>query len=127
MGSNPINLFFRFILELCTLTSVGVWGWNYNDDNLRFIIAPALPIILAIIWGTFAVPNDPSLSGNVRIQTLGIIRLILELGIFTIATWTLYDIDYISISYTFGVLVVVHYIISSVYNFMFRSDGVRMR
>ncbi len=127
MGSNPINLFFRFILELCTLTSVGVWGWNYNDDNLRFIIAPALPIILAIIWGTFAVPNYPSRSGNTPIKTPDIIRLILELGIFTIATWTLYDIDYISISYTFGVLVVVHYIISSVYNFMFRSDGVRMR
>jgi hypothetical protein len=87
MGYHPLNLAFRFILELCALIAVGFWGWNQTDSPLKFFLAIGFPIILAFIWGVFAVPNDKSRSGKAPIPTPGLIRLPLELIIFAIATW----------------------------------------
>jgi hypothetical protein len=112
MGSHPINLAIRFILELSALVSVGVWGWRQNDGWLRFVLAIGIPIILAAIWGTFAVPEDPSRSGGAPIVTSGIVRLIIELAFFGIAVWALYDMGFIKISIALGIIVILHYIFS---------------
>lgn len=112
MGSHPINLGIRFILELCALASVGIWGWKQSDGWLKFILALGIPVLLAVIWGAFAVPDDPSRSGNAPIVTSGIIRLVLELGIFTFAIWSLYDIGFIKTSLVFGIIVAIHYLLS---------------
>lgn len=112
MGSHPINLSIRFILELAALTAVGSWGWSKGDGWLRFLFAFGIPVILAAIWSVFAVPNDPSRSGSAPIVIPGIIRLIFELAFFAFATWSLYELGYISLSWTLGILVVVHYKIS---------------
>ena len=112
MGSHPINLAVRFILELCALASVGIWGWTQTDGWLKFVFVFSFPIILATIWGVFAVPNDPSRSGNAPIPTLGIVRLIIELGIFAIAIWSLYNMEFIKLSFVFGTVVLIHYILS---------------
>jgi len=112
MGSHPINLAIRFILELSALVSVGVWGWRQNDGWMRFVLAIGIPIILAAIWGTFAVPDDPSRSGGAPIVTSGIVRLIIELAFFGIAVWALYDMEFIKISIALGILVILHYIFS---------------
>jgi hypothetical protein len=112
MGSHPINLAIRFILELSALVSVGVWGWRQNDGWLRFVLAIGIPVILAAIWGTFAVPEDPSRSGGAPIVTSGIVRLIIELAFFGIAVWALYDMGFIKISIALGIIVILHYILS---------------
>lgn len=112
MGSHPINLTLRFILEIIALISVGIWGWNKTDSFLRFILAIGLPILLGVIWGIFAVPNDPSRSGQTVVVTSGVIRLAIELGIFTIATLVIYIQGQQKISYAFGVIVIIHYLIS---------------
>ncbi len=112
MGSHPINLAIRFILELSALVSVGVWGWRQNDGWLRFVLAIGIPVILAAIWGTFAVPEDPSRSGGAPIVTSGVLRLIIELAFFGIAVWALYDIGFIKISIALGIIVILHYIFS---------------
>ncbi|MEL0456622.1 YrdB family protein [Flavobacteriaceae bacterium SZ-1-7] len=112
MGSHPINLIFRFLLELTALISFGMWGWKQNDGWLRFIFAFALPIILATAWGVFAVPNDPSRSGSAPIVTPGLVRLLLELAFFAFATWCLKDIGFTKMSIIFGLLVIVHYALS---------------
>ena len=49
MGSHPINLIFRFLLELSALTTIGVWAWKQNDGWLKFILAFGIPFIIAII------------------------------------------------------------------------------
>ena len=67
---------------------------------------------MAAIWGIFAVPNDPSRSGAAPIEIAGIIRLVIELMIFAIATWLLFDLKYTRLSWLLGVIVVIHYIIS---------------
>ena len=112
MGSHPINLAIRFVLELTALASLGVWGWRQSDGWLRFILAIGMPIILAAIWGTFAVPDDPSRSGTTLVITPGIVRLAIELAIFVFSTWSLYDMGFHKASMAFGSIVILHYIAS---------------
>lgn len=112
MGSHPVNLILRFLLEITALISLGIWGWKQNESWFRIIIAIGLPIILAIIWGTFAVPNDPSRSGSAPVKTSGLIRLIIEIGVFGLAVWSLDDIGWNHVSLIFGIIILVHYIFS---------------
>lgn len=112
MGSHPLNLIIRFLLEIIALVSVGMWGWKQSNGGLRFFLAIAIPIIFAVIWGVFAVPNDPSRSGAAPIVTPGLIRLAIEFVFFALATWSFYDIGFIEISLVFGIVVVLHYVIS---------------
>lgn len=112
MGSHPINLTIRFLLEIAALIVIGVWGWNQSEGWTQYILALGLPIILATIWGTFAVPNDPSRSGKSPIAIPGMMRLIIELAIFSIATWALYDLGYARSVWIFGSIVAIHYLVS---------------
>jgi hypothetical protein len=97
---------------MSALISVGLWGWHQSDEWFQFLLAIGIPVILSIIWGVFAVPNDPSRSGRAPVITPGIIRLILELGFFAFATWALYDMKLKQMSLIFGVIVALHYIVS---------------
>ena len=112
MGSHPINLAIRFLLEIAALLAVGVWGWQLSDGWFKFVLAPGIPIILAVIWGTFAVPNDPSRSGQAPVRVPGIIRLTIELVFFALATWALFNLAYYVSSSVLGGLTVLHYIVS---------------
>jgi len=112
MGSNPANLILRFLLEIIAFISLGIWGWKQSESWFRIVLAIGIPIIIAIIWGTFAVPNDPSRSGSAPVITAGFIRLIIELGIFGFAIWSLSDMEWNRISLIFGIVVLAHYIVS---------------
>ncbi len=112
MGSHPVNLAVRFLLEMSGLVSLGIWGWKQSDGWLRFVLAIGIPIVFATIWGIFAVPDDPSRSGKAPIKTPGIIRLLLEIGFFVCAILSLYDMGFNTLSLAFGIIVVLHYLIS---------------
>jgi len=112
MGSHPINLIFRFILELCALTAIGVWGWKQSDGLYRLVLSIGIPIIIAVIWGVFAVPDDPSRSGTAPVIVSGIVRLAIELAIFAFAIWALHDFGSVGLSRIFGMAVLLHYILS---------------
>lgn len=85
MGSNPINLVFRFLLELAALFSFGYWGWLIGDNWVRYLFVILAPLFGVLIWGTFAVPDDPIRSGKAPVPVPGWLRLVLELGIFGLA------------------------------------------
>ncbi|MCP4140924.1 MAG: YrdB family protein [Chloroflexi bacterium] len=112
MGSNPINLALRFILELIALFAFGYWGWTQHEGLMRFALVIGLPLLAMVLWGTFAVPNDPSRSGNAPVPITGIIRLILELVFFGVAVWFLFDAGQITWAKVLGVVVLIHYLIS---------------
>jgi len=112
MGSHPINLIIRFVLELLALLAVGFWAWKSFDGALQYILGIGLPILMTIVWGTFAVPDDPSRSGKAPIPVSGSLRLLIELLFFAIATWALYDLQEIELSSIFGGLVIIHYLVS---------------
>ena len=112
MGSHPINLMIRFILELIALASVGFWAWKSFDGPLQYILGIGSPILMTIIWGTFAVPDDPSRSGKAPIPVPGLVRLLLEFMFFAFAVWALYDLKQDKLSYILGGIVIIHYLIS---------------
>jgi hypothetical protein len=113
MGTHPLNLAVRFVLELAALYALGLWGWRHGDGVWRFVIAAAIPLIAAALWGTFAVPGDPSRSGSAPVPVAGLLRLALELGFFASATLAFYDLEYTVVTMVFGAAVVIHYALSS--------------
>lgn len=112
MGSHPINLAIRFLLEVSALFSLGLWGWRSGNGWLRFALASLVPIIAAVLWGTFAVPGDPSRSGTAPVAVPGVLRLVLELGIFACAAWALHHAGFTRASWMLGIIVALHYLIS---------------
>jgi hypothetical protein len=113
MGSHPVNLMVRFLLELCALASTGYWGWTRAKGPLRFLLALGLPLLLAIVWGVFAVPDDPSRAGHAPVPVPGAVRLLLELAMFAFAAWALYDAGRPVLGLVLAVVVVAHYILST--------------
>ena len=112
MSTHPLNLAFRFLLEIVALIAAGYWGWKQGTGFTRYLFALGIPIGLAVLWGTFAVPNDPSRSGEAPVPVPGIIRLIIELGIFGFGIWALYTAASDWLGVVFGGCVILHYILS---------------
>lgn len=112
MGSHPVNLMVRFLLEIMALISTGAWGWNKAEGINRYLLAIGLPLLMAVIWGVFAVPNDPSRSGQTVVVTSGIVRLVIELTIFLLAILAIFNSGKPVISYTFALFVIIHYLTS---------------
>jgi hypothetical protein len=112
MGSHPVNLAVRFLLEIAALVAIGYWGWTQHDGFLRYLLAIGGPVIAGVLWSTFAVPDDPSRSGRAPVPVPGIIRLALELAIFAFAAWALYDAGNSLLALILVAVVVVHYALS---------------
>lgn len=112
MGSNPINLAVRFILEMAGLVALWWWGWNQGEGILRFLLALGIPFLAAVLWGTFAVPDDPSRSGEARVPVPGTVRLLLELAFFVSAIWSLFSTGVTTFGWIYGIAVLIHYVVS---------------
>ena len=112
MGSNPINLIFRFLLELTAIFIYGYWGWHASTGPLRYLLALGLPLAAAVLWGTFAVAGDPSRSGKAPVPIPGILRLLLELIFFCLAAYLLMIIGREGLGWIFAGAVLVHYLLS---------------
>ena len=112
MGSHPLNLVIRFILELWALIAMSYWGWMRGENWMRIFPAVGIPMIAATLWGVFAVPDDPSRSGKAPIAVPGNLRLLLELAVFSLAVWALNDLRLEGLSWALGVSCIVHYIAS---------------
>ena len=112
MGSHPINLTARFLLELLALTAMGYWGWNHGDGLLRLARTFGVPLIAIALWGTFAVPHDPSRSGQALIAVPGLMRLVLEATFFSGAVWALLSTGATTAGGVLASAVLVHYAVS---------------
>jgi hypothetical protein len=112
MGSNPINLTVRFLLEMLALFALGRWSWMQSDGWLRYLLVLGIPLLAAMLWGTFAVAGDPSRSGKAPIPVPGLVRLLLELAFFALATGALFASQAATLGWILGVAVCVHYALS---------------
>ncbi|WP_250433160.1 YrdB family protein [Hanstruepera flava] len=112
MGSHPVNLLLRFLLEIVAILAIGIWFWRLHDDWVGYLLAFGVPILVMVVWGVFAVPNDPSRSGKAPVPTNGFIRLCIELGIFGFAVWALYDMAWYNTALIFGAVTLFHYALS---------------
>ena len=112
MSKHPVKLALRFFLEVSALIAFGLWGFGHFESPLRVLAAILLPVLFALLWGVFAVRDDPSRSGKTIIATPGVIRLILELALFGTAAWMFLDLAYSRLALIFATGTAVHYIFS---------------
>ena len=109
MASHPLNLALRFLLELAALFSLGYWGWTQHEGILRLLLGLGLPLVAAVLWGTFRVPGDP---GDAPVAVTGILRLILEVIVLGSGVWALYASGQTTPALIFAALLLFHYAIS---------------
>ena len=48
----PLNLGLRFVLELCMLVALGIWGFSEN-----LVLGIAAPLAAAVVWGLWIAPK----------------------------------------------------------------------
>jgi hypothetical protein len=111
MSQNPLNLAVRFLLEIFALVAFGAWAKAQFPGTLGFILMILIPLLAATVWGTFNVKGDPSRSGKAPVPVPGIVRLLIELGFFSFATWALFTLN-TTYSWIFGTVTLLHYILS---------------
>ncbi len=79
----PWVLSLRFGLEVGSLIALGAWAHRAAGHGaLAWAAALAVPLVAAIVWGTFAVPGDPSRSGKAPVPVSWGVRLLIEMGVF---------------------------------------------
>jgi hypothetical protein len=108
-GFRPWALGIRFALELVALVCFGLWAWATVPAPLRYVCVVAVPVLVAVLWGTLATPDDASRSGKTVIATPGPLRFLLELAVFFGGAAALYVAGSHALAVALaGVLIVYH-------------------
>ena len=109
MSNHPVLLAVRFLLELAGLYALGYWGWTQHTGAGRYLWAIGLPLLAAVLWGTFRVPGDP---GDAPLAVPGAVRLLLEAAFFGGAVWALAATGRGNWAFALAVIVLVLYALS---------------
>lgn len=104
---HPANQALRGVLELVGLAAIGFWGWTLGEGAMRYLLAIGLPIVVGAVWATFRVPNDP---GPAPIAVPGVVRLLLEVLVFALATYGFVDTGYFWTAVSFLGITTAHYV-----------------
>tara|TARA_R100001015_G_C4574081_1_gene131643 strand:+ start:406 stop:768 length:363 start_codon:yes stop_codon:yes gene_type:complete len=105
---NNINLILRFLLEVVAFLAPAFYIASLTEGFLSIILPPLSALTLTLLWGIFAVPNDPSRSGKTVVKTPGWIRLVLELAIFGFGGWCLWEMGFRTSAFIYGAVVIIH-------------------
>ena len=105
------NLTLRFLLELAALAGFATLAWGLSSGLWRFVAAVAVVIAIAAIWATFAVPDDPSRSGNAPVPIPGGVRLLLEFAVLFGGACAFHVVGHTWAGVSIAGLVLVHYLL----------------
>jgi hypothetical protein len=79
----PWVLSLRLGLEVGSLIGLAAWARRaLGPGAAGWAAAIALSLGTAVVWGTFAVPGDPSRSGKARVRVSGGVRFAIEMAVF---------------------------------------------
>jgi hypothetical protein len=106
MSTHPINLTIAFLLEIVMLIVLGCWGWQLGHPKLSWVLAIALPLAAAVLWGIFRIENDPNPA---PVAIPGQLRLLLEWGLFGLSVWGLKALGHPRLCLLLAVVLVIHY------------------
>lgn len=88
MSITTVGLGLHFLLELCALAAMVYAGFRLGDSlPVRLLLGVVLPIVAALVWGIFRVPNDP---GAAIVAVPGPLRLLIEWAVFGVAIGMLF-------------------------------------
>ncbi|TCC15687.1 YrdB family protein [Kribbella speibonae] len=98
------NLLLAFLAELVALGIFAVWGWDAGGTTLaRWLLAVALPVVTAIVWGLFAAPTAS--------HTTPVLRWIVKVLVFGLAGAALWSLGHPLLGVGFVVVVAANLLI----------------
>ena len=108
-----LNLLISFLLEIALLILAGYWGFQQRESVLmKYTLAIALPVVIAILWGIFAAPKSKRRLKNP-------FRTILKLALFSLAVFFSFQTGHSLLAVVLAVVtfmnVIVAYILSQDY------------
>jgi len=93
-----INIGLRFLLELGILVILGYWGFRTGEKTLtRILLGIGAPILFAVAWGTFLAPKS-----SMKLDEPWL--FLLEIAIFGLAGWALYNTGKVILAIPFGII-----------------------
>jgi hypothetical protein len=96
-----INLGVRFLLELGALVAFGYWGATLRGSVAqRALVAIALPLAIALLWGLFISPKARYSTGRSGQVGLGLL-------VFLVAALLLRERGQVAMAATFAVTAVI--------------------
>lgn len=109
MSKNPLNLAFRFALEVTAIALTFYWGWTNFTFPTTILSAIILPLLLMILWGGFRYPRD---HGKGFKKVSGRTRLFIEAVVLTIPIVLNFSRGNFFLPFIFLLAIVFHYTIS---------------
>jgi hypothetical protein len=104
------NLIFRFLLEMTAFIAGGYWGYGLAEGLWGGTLALLIPLGMALVWGFFAVPNDPSRGAvNVPAPVPGWLRLLIEILFFGFGVWCVFAVGLRLWGWLFAAGLLLHY------------------
>lgn len=104
-----LNLAVRFLLEICVLAAAGHWGFKTGSGwFLKILLGIGMPLLIAIIWGTFGAPKA-------NMQLHGLMLLVLEIIVFGSGVAALFAMKNYSLAWGFAAIVIVNRILMHVW------------
>lgn len=103
------NLALRFLLELAALAGLGIATWKLSPEPWRWGALILVPVVAAVAWTVFNVPDDPSRSGGAPIVVNGWLRLVIETTILAAGAVALYVTDRPWLGGAFAAAIAIHY------------------
>ncbi len=96
------NLALRFLLELCTLASVGYWGFQMKQGMaVKIVLGIGAPLLVAVVWATFGSPQA-------SLPLTGWLHFALELVVFGSGAAALYAAGRPGLAAAFALAVVIN-------------------
>jgi hypothetical protein len=78
---NWMWLTVAFLAEVAALVALALWGWSAGDSTgTKLLLAVALPLAAAVLWGVFAAPRAP-----VRVLGLTVLVKVVVFGAAVLA------------------------------------------
>ena len=95
------NLALAFLLELCALAALCLWGFSTGDGLVtKTALGLGAPLCAAVLWGLFAAPRAP--------VTAPLVGLGVKVVVFGSASLALYATDHHVLAVLFALVVVVN-------------------
>jgi len=115
-----VNDGFRFLLELTGLVWLGYWGWQAVSGPVGWVLAVVVPVVFATVWATWIALNSSMVVSDPW-------RLVLELAVLGGATAAAAAAGLGMWAVVYGVLVVVHLVLTFVLDQRRPAGGERRR
>lgn len=113
------NLALRFLLELCLLAALGLWGFHVGGETFaKVVLAIGLPVVMAVVWSVF-------MSPKARVRLPRWPHLGAEIAIFGLGVGALYFAGYPRLAWIFAVVAAVSRVLIVVWKQESISHGHR--